>query len=60
MLDEVRISCPYCGEDFTTLIDSSAGEQSYIEDCQICCNPIQFDIRIDTNGMQVNTRRDND
>ena len=60
MLDEVEVSCPYCGEVFTALIDSSAGEQSYIEDCQICCNPIQFEVRSDANGLQVNTRRDNE
>jgi len=60
MLDEISISCPFCGEGFTTLIDRSAGNQTYIEDCQICCNPIQFDIHIDADDLQVNTRRDNE
>ena len=27
------------------LIDSSQSQQSYIEDCEVCCNPIQLVIR---------------
>ena len=45
MLDEVDVSCPYCGAGFTTLIDCSAGDQQYVEDCQVCCAPIEFSIR---------------
>jgi hypothetical protein len=30
----------------TILLDLSAGNQSYIEDCQVCCQPMQvsFDL----------------
>lgn len=28
------------------LIDMSINNQSYIEDCEICCNPIQLNILI--------------
>jgi transcription elongation factor Elf1 len=38
---ERRISCPYCAESMSILLDLSAGDQSYIEDCQVCCQPIQ-------------------
>jgi len=38
----VQVECPYCGEPFTTVLDLSAGSASYIEDCQICCQPIEF------------------
>ncbi|WP_017661695.1 CPXCG motif-containing cysteine-rich protein [Baaleninema simplex] len=32
--------CAYCGETNTTFVDWSAGnQQSYVEDCQICCQP---------------------
>ncbi len=37
-----QVQCPYCGEPFTTVLDLSAGSASYIEDCQICCQPIEF------------------
>ncbi|MGD8784263.1 MAG: CPXCG motif-containing cysteine-rich protein [Thioalkalispiraceae bacterium] len=47
-IKQYHASCPYCGEPFTTLIDLSAGSQAYIEDCQICCRPILFNVEIDT------------
>ncbi|WP_455212350.1 CPXCG motif-containing cysteine-rich protein [Kaarinaea lacus] len=45
MLEEISVFCPYCGETFETTVDLSAGDQIYIEDCYVCCRPIQFDIR---------------
>ena len=41
-LTEKAIECPYCGETIEVLIDSSDVEQQYIEDCQVCCKPINF------------------
>ena len=41
-LAETNISCPYCGETISVLIDGSVEEQQYIEDCQVCCRPIVF------------------
>lgn len=47
MLAPHTIQCPYCGEHFDILVDPTAGsEQSYIEDCQVCCCPINIDVRI--------------
>ena len=46
----VPVSCPYCGESFETLLDFSAGSTDYIEDCQICCQPIELHIVVDTAG----------
>ncbi len=62
MLDEVDIFCPYCGETFETTVDLSAGDQRYVEDCQICCNPILFEVRLDDDGelLAVDTRRENE
>lgn len=43
---EVFASCPYCGEEVGLWIDVSGGEhQSYVEDCSVCCNPWQVDVR---------------
>lgn len=39
-LQETRISCPYCGEPLTLLLDESDSGGSYIEDCQVCCQPM--------------------
>lgn len=33
--------CPYCWENVSVLLDASVSEQTYIEDCEICCNPIE-------------------
>lgn len=41
MLEETTLTCPYCGEPITLLIDCSAGDQRYIEDCFVCCQPIE-------------------
>jgi hypothetical protein len=53
------VQCPYCGEPFDTLVDLSAGSASYIEDCQICCRPIEFGIEVGANGElgSVSARR---
>ncbi|WP_370391657.1 CPXCG motif-containing cysteine-rich protein [uncultured Winogradskyella sp.] len=36
--------CPYCWEQISMLIDLSQSAQTYIEDCEICCNPIQVSV----------------
>lgn len=50
MIETRSISCPYCGEEFETTIDCSAGDQSYIEDCYVCCQPIEFSIQASVDG----------
>ena len=62
MLSEIHIDCPYCGERFVSLVDTSIDQQEYIEDCQICCNPIVFEVRLDTISGEptLTVRRDND
>jgi len=44
------IQCPYCGERFETLVDTGSGAATYIEDCQICCQPIEFELQVDSRG----------
>ena len=43
-MDEYFFQCPYCWEQISMLIDTSQRHQSYIEDCEICCNPIQLKV----------------
>lgn len=45
------ITCPYCGEPQTIRLDLSAGSQSYVEDCQVCCQPIQMSVRVTGDGV---------
>jgi hypothetical protein len=49
----VRIQCPYCWELQDTSVDPSVREAEYVEDCQICCQPIVFEVRVDDNLVPV-------
>jgi len=40
--EDVEVVCPYCGAIFTTFVDTSAGGYATIEDCQVCCRPIEL------------------
>jgi|SRR5580698_2553408 hypothetical protein len=53
------IQCPYCGEPFETQIDASAGSTSYIEDCHVCCRPIEISLDVAPDGAlsAVNAQR---
>ena len=51
--EPVEVSCPYCGEPFSTRVDTSAGNQQYIEDCQVCCRPIEFRALVDDAGQLI-------
>ena len=44
------VQCPYCGENFETQLDTSSGSARYVEDCQICCQPIEFNLEVDHAG----------
>lgn len=39
-MDEHFFQCPYCWEEISMLLDPSTS-QTYVEDCEVCCNPIQ-------------------
>jgi len=34
--------CPYCGEEISMVLDLSVRSQTYVEDCEVCCNPIEI------------------
>ncbi len=38
------VVCPHCGETFPLAIDTSQGEQTLVEDCSICCQPMTLTI----------------
>jgi hypothetical protein len=49
-LHATHVDCPYCGERFETVVDPSAGSAAYIEDCQVCCQPIELSVQVDEHG----------
>ena len=44
--------CPYCWGQISMLLDASVSE-TYIEDCEICCNPIQITTQFINNELQT-------
>lgn len=46
-MEEHEFQCPYCWETISMLLDSSQSEQEYIEDCEVCCNPIQISVQFE-------------
>lgn len=60
-IEQVSISCPYCGEMIEVLIDCSLEQQDYIEDCQVCCRPITFNVLVNENSdLMVNVFSENE
>lgn len=55
--EETEVDCPFCGEGITLLIDPSEARQTYIEDCSVCCHPIQLTILCE-NGSVVTVEAD--
>ena len=36
--------CPHCWETISFLIDRSIEKELFIEDCEVCCNPIEVNV----------------
>lgn len=60
-IEEVVVSCPYCGEALELLVDNSGGDQDYTEDCQVCCQPMVVRVMFSETGEpQVEAFREDD
>lgn len=60
-LFERAVCCPYCGEWMDSLIDITAVDGEYIEDCQVCCRPVVFRVEMDVAGeVTVVVRREDE
>ncbi|MCO4757192.1 MAG: CPXCG motif-containing cysteine-rich protein [Oceanospirillaceae bacterium] len=59
--EEISCECPYCGEVITLLVDCSEPQQQYIEDCEVCCRPINVSVSVDNDGWpQVRLSHENE
>ena len=46
-----EVTCPYCGETITVLLDPGSGStQDYVEDCEVCCRPWRVRVRYNRAG----------
>jgi hypothetical protein len=50
-LVEHEFNCPYCGEEISMVLDLSVGRQTYIEDCEVCCNPIEISFTVEDDEL---------
>ena len=53
MLPSETVKCPYCGEFVDLLIDPSADDQRYVEDCSVCCRPMTVIVHIEEDGVPL-------
>ena len=49
---EYYFDCPHCWQNQLKLIDPSVDHQNFIEDCEVCCNPLEFSIFISCNNVE--------
>lgn len=58
LLESIATLCPYCGETIDLIIDCSIPQQQYIEDCSVCCRPIELDVEVDADGHVLVVAKD--
>ncbi len=46
LIESKTVQCPYCGEIIDIQVDTTVELQNYIEDCSVCCRPIEFSIAV--------------
>ena len=51
-MDEYFFNCPWCGERISMIMDLSVSDQSYIEDCEVCCRPIDIHYQASAEGIE--------
>ena len=60
-----NIQCPYCWQSIEILVDTSQPQQTYVEDCQVCCHPILLQVTVDQftsedSEINIQVTREND
>lgn len=48
---EHYFACPYCGEQISMVLDLSVRRQAYVEDCEVCCNPIEISYSVEEDEL---------
>jgi transcription elongation factor Elf1 len=43
--------CPYCGEQISMIVDLSVRRQTFIEDCEVCCKPIEITCTVEDGAI---------
>jgi transcription elongation factor Elf1 len=48
---EHAFTCPHCGESISVVLDLSVSRQSYVEDCEVCCRPIEISYAVEDDAL---------
>lgn len=60
MIQTATVTCPYCWERVELSVDPSAGDQDYVEDCPVCCQPMLLHLRFGARGRaRLEAEREN-
>ena len=49
---EYYFDCPHCWQNQLKMIDPSVEKQNFIEDCEVCCNPLEFILTVINNRIE--------
>ena len=52
-LEEREVTCPHCWEPHRIFVDTSGGSAVYIEDCSVCCHPMEISVTV--SGDEIET-----
>ena len=55
-LDDFFVTCPYCGEEIEIQIEEDV-RGSFVQDCEVCCNPWLVRVTRSADGADVSVRR---
>ena len=55
-----NIQCPFCGQRFDLVIDTSIASQRFTTDCEVCCRPMVLAVSVDDEGISVDARDENE
>ncbi|MCD9457473.1 CPXCG motif-containing cysteine-rich protein [Marinibactrum halimedae] len=57
----VSTYCAYCGAPICLVIDHSIENQEYIEDCEVCCQPLVVNVHIhDDDNIHCKVKREDE
>jgi len=60
-LEEADVRCPWCGERIEIVVDDSVPSQTYVEDCAVCCRPIELRVTAEPDAPpEIVARRENE
>jgi len=55
-MEPLSVVCPYCGESVEIRVDEDV-RGSFVQDCEVCCNPWLVRVRRTRDGAEVTINR---